>query len=157
MNPIQIFEVCGAAVAHVAARGSLRGAMRGRRAVVVALMAALILAGPTAAWAESRSQAIAKDGGLGFGAALATLVYAPVKVVYATGGLIVGGLAWAFSGGDSEVAAVVFTPSLRGDYVITPEHLNGKQRFEFFGRDERNADPEQTDVAAAPDAWSSDW
>jgi hypothetical protein len=149
MNPIQNWEVCWSALAH--------GARRGRRGLVVALAAALILAGPSAAFAESRSTAIAKDGGLGFGSAVATLVYAPVKLVYATGGLIVGGLAWAFSGGDSEVAAVVFTPSLRGDYVVTPDHLKGKRRFEFFGRDARQQGDERTDVASAPDQWSSGW
>ncbi|MGH0035550.1 MAG: hypothetical protein ACQGVK_11050 [Myxococcota bacterium] len=149
MNPIQNLEVCWAAFVH-GVRGS-------RRTLAVALAAALILAGPTAAWSESRSTAIAKDGGLGFGSALATVVYAPVKLVYATGGLIVGGLAWAFSGGDSEVAAVVFTPSLRGTYVLTPEHLKGKERIEFFGRDARQEDDGRTDVASAPDQWSSDW
>lgn len=130
----------------------------GRLGVVAVLAAALILGGATAASADSRSTAIAKDGGLGFGAAMATLVYAPIKLVYAAGGLVVGGLAWAFSGGDSEVAAVVFTPSLRGDYVVTPDHLNGKKRFEFFGRDARgNSMEDRTNVASAPESWSSGW
>jgi len=124
--------------------------------LAAAAVAALLLADPTLARAENRSMAIAKDAGLGAGAAVATILYAPVKLVYAAGGLVVGGLAWAFSGGDSEVAAVVFTPSLRGDYVVTTDHLQGKRRFEFFGR-ERTNQMDRTNVASAPDGWSEGW
>ena len=69
------------------------------------------------------------------GSAVVSLVYAPLKLVYAAGGLLVGGLAYAFSGGDAEVANVVLTPSLQGDYVISPRQLTGEEPFEFFGRD----------------------
>jgi len=112
-----------------AARASRRGGL-----LVAVLLAAAVGTAPAAASAEGAGE-LAKDAGLGVGTALASLVYAPVKLVYATGGLLVGGLAWAFSGGDSEVAKVVFTPSLRGDYVITSAHLAGEDRLEFFGRE----------------------
>ncbi|MEE9607226.1 MAG: hypothetical protein V3U03_05760 [Myxococcota bacterium] len=73
-------------------------------------------------------------GGMGALAALCSLVYGPIKIVYATGGLIFGSLAWALSGGDSEVLNAVLTPSVRGDYVVTPSHLRGDQPLEFIGR-----------------------
>jgi len=63
------------------------------------------------------------------------LVYGPVKLVYATGGLIVGAFAWAFTAGDTQVATKVFTRSLRGNYVVTPDHLTGERELIFIGRD----------------------
>lgn len=90
-----------------------------------------------------------KNVGVGVGSAFASLVYAPVKLCYAFGGLLVGGMAWAFSGGDNDVAMVVITPSVLGDYVVTPDHLTGEQSLEFFGRDPQYAE-ENLDVAAAP-------
>ncbi len=68
------------------------------------------------------------------GTFLATAIYSPVKLTYAFGGMVVGGLAWLFSGGDSDVAGVILTPSLRGSYVLTPEMLQGRDEIEFFGR-----------------------
>ena len=66
-------------------------------------------------------------------------------------GLVVGGLAWCFSGGDNNVAKVVLTPSVLGDYVVTPSHLTGEKTLEFFGRDpEYRDDDEIVDVAASP-------
>ena len=83
----------------------------------------------------ARAESKAAEAGLGAGAAVATLVYGPVKVVYATLGLVFGGFAWALSGGDSDVANAIITPSVRGDYVVTPEALRGERRLEFIGRD----------------------
>jgi hypothetical protein len=78
------------------------------------------------------------------------LIYAPIKLTYALGGLVVGGLAWAFSGGDSEVASIVLTPSVRGDYVVSRSQLLGKQEIEFFGRrPEYSPDDGWDDVSGA--------
>ena len=135
-------------------RGEGRGARRPGRLCAVAsasiLCAALALA-PASALAGETAE-ISKSAGIGVGSALASLVYAPVKLCYAIGGLVIGGLAWGFSGGDNNVAKVVLTPSLLGDYVITPDHLRGKATIEFFGRDPKyapDAQP-QVDVAASP-------
>ena len=90
-----------------------------------------------------------KGAGLGVASAVASLVYAPVKLIYALGGCIVGGLAWVFSGGDNDVARVVLTPSVLGDYVITTRHLKGEDSIEFLGRDPQYQE-EDLDVAAGP-------
>ena len=127
-----------------------------RRSLVVAC-AITILAAP-AAMAETDDAQMAKDAGMGLGSAMASLVYAPVKTFYAIGGVVVSGLAFAFSGGDAEVARVVLEPSVLGDYVITTDHLTGDRAIEFFGEQAevqyeeryREAEPE---VAAAPDGW----
>ncbi len=121
---------------------------RARRVALCVLLGALLTGAPGVAEA-GKSAEISKQAGLGFGSAVASLIYAPVKLCYAIGGLVVGGLAWAFSGGDNEVASVVLTPSILGDYVLTPEHLRGEKSIEFFGRDPDYI-PEDIDVAASP-------
>ena len=106
------------------------------RAVLLAFVLALaVQPGP----ARAADQNVAASGGLGALAALCSLVYGPLKIVYATGGLIFGSFAWALSGGDSDVMNAVLTPSVRGDYVVTPSHLRGQRPLEFIGRDPRDA------------------
>jgi hypothetical protein len=80
-------------------------------------------------------ESAAESGGLGAAAVLTSLIYGPVKLVYALGGLIVGGFAWPLSGGDSDVMWRIMNPAIRGDYVVTPAHLRGEQPLEFFGRE----------------------
>ena len=123
-----------------------RTARSPRAKIASAVLCGFLALAPLSASAED---SIPKNAGVGVGSAFASLVYAPVKLTYAIGGLIVGGLAWAFSGGDNDVAMVVLTPSVLGDYVITPQHLTGQDSVEFFGRDPKYAE-ENLDVAAAP-------
>ena len=121
---------------------------RGRiRSLALSALLCTLLAVPSVGWADGKE--MSKRAGLGFGSAIASLIYAPVKLCYALGGLVVGGLAWSFSGGDNEVAKVVLIPSTLGDYVLTPKHLVGDQPIEFFGRDP-DYYPEEIDVAASP-------
>ena len=49
-------------------------------------------------------------------------------------GLLVGGAAWGLSGGDAEVLDSVITAAVRGDYVVTPEHIRMERGLEFYGR-----------------------
>jgi hypothetical protein len=72
---------------------------------------------------------------LGSGSVLCSLVYGPAKLVYAGLGTIVAGSAWALAGGDSAVASPILNAAVRGDYVLTPDHLRGRQPIEFVGRD----------------------
>lgn len=75
----------------------------------------------------------AREAGVGVGAAFASLVYAPAKLVYATLGVVIGGIAWGLSGGDSEVKDAVIMPAVRGDYVVTPDIIRGQRKLEFVG------------------------
>ena len=79
------------------------------------------------------TEAAESDASFGIGAALSTVLYAPLKVTYAGAGLLFGGLGWALSGGDSEIARAVIQPAVRGDYVVTPAHLRGERRLRFVG------------------------
>ena len=67
-------------------------------------------------------------------AAVGTLVYSPLKIVYAASGLVVGSMAWLWSFGSRRVTRPIFNAALRGDYVLMPEHLTGKRKLRFVGR-----------------------
>jgi hypothetical protein len=106
----------------------------GRQMMMAGLVLALVGA-PSASFAGEEASKTGREGGLGAAAALSSLIYGPVKLIYATGGLVIGAFAWAFTAGDSEVAGQVFTRSLRGTYVITPDILTGEEELVFIGRD----------------------
>jgi hypothetical protein len=105
------------------------------RACVAALVCAAVMLAAPSAFAKDDAADMGREGGLGVTSAVATLIYGPLKVVYALGGVVVGGFAWAFTGGDTEVASTVFTRSIRGTYVITPEILLGEKPLQFIGRE----------------------
>lgn len=119
------------------------------RRFMTALLVVSLLGAPSAGFAASTAGETSREGGLGAAAALSTLIYGPVKLLYATGGLIVGGFAWAFTAGDSQVAEKVFTRSLRGTYVLTPDHLTGEREVVFIGRDLGEASGQAEAVASA--------
>ena len=101
---------------------------------VGALLACILVIGLQSGTARAAGESTGAAAGWGALSALTSLVYAPVKIVYATGGLIVGGFAWLLSAGDNDVMNAVLTPSVRGDYVVTPKHLRGEEPLEFIGR-----------------------
>lgn len=112
------------------------------RGLVLALALSFVLAAPARAEEVSEEEGV----GYGIGAALASVLYGPAKVVYAGVGSLVGGMAWAVTGGDTEVSTPIFESALYGDYVVTPEHLKGDRVLEFVGRP---SDTKQS-VAAPP-------
>lgn len=119
----------------------------------------LVVAGP--ARADDRgittedSRELATDAGVGAAAGLSSLVYAPAKIVYAIGGGVVAGLAYVVSGGDADVAKPILDASVKGDYVVTPEHIQGKRPLEFVGRPSSDRQL-QTAVSASPPEGTGD-
>lgn len=97
----------------------------------LALAAVLTVQGAPASAAQDD---VASEAGLGVASALITLLYGPAKIAYAGIGSLVSGAAWLLTGGDSEVASPIFTASVRGDYVVTPDHLTARRTLEFVGR-----------------------
>jgi hypothetical protein len=75
----------------------------------------------------------ASSAGMGAAAGLSTLLYLPLKAAFAIGGGIVGGLAYAFSGGNENAAKSIWTTSMYGTYIITPDHLRGDKPIRFLG------------------------
>lgn len=105
-----------------------------RRGALVAALALAVVAAPTAAWSQDD---MGTEAGVGAAAALSTLIYGPVKLTYALLGVVIGGTAWGLSGGDHQVFDAVISPSVRGDYVVTPSHIRMERGLEFYGQDPR--------------------
>ncbi len=91
----------------------------------------------TPAWSQSSStdtqQGTASGAGMQAASAVATILYFPLKAAFAIGGGVVGGLAYAFSGGSEQTAKNIWIPSMYGTYIITPEHLTGDRPVRFLG------------------------
>jgi hypothetical protein len=72
-----------------------------------------------------------EDAGMGTATVLANVLYMPTKLVYATLGGITGGFAYVLTGANYQVAERIWTPSLGGNYVLSPEQLRGNQPIYF--------------------------
>ena len=103
-----------------------------------------------AAWSQestgSASSANTEGGdtssaGMQVAAGASTLLYFPLKAAFAISGGIVGGLAYVFSGGNENAAKSIWTTSLYGTYIITPDHLQGNRPIRFLGVADSNDAP----------------
>src|SRR5688572_12800140 len=115
------------------------------------LLALCIFTTVPSAWSQENAAARTEGGdassaGMGAAAAVATILYFPFKAAFAIGGGIVGGLAYAFSGGNEQAAKSIWTTSLYGTYIITPDHLRGDRPIRFLGV----AEPDGSAQATAP-------
>jgi hypothetical protein len=79
-----------------------------------------------------------------------TLLYFPLKAAFAIGGAIVGGLTYAFTGGDEHAAKRVWTTSMYGTYIITPDHLRGDKPIRFLGVAEQDTSSQTSVPATEP-------
>ncbi len=84
-----------------------------------------------AAIAAETSESGTEGAGLQAASWVATIPYGAVKMAYALGGGIVGGLAWAWSGGNTEVAKAVWIPAMTGDSIVQPQNLTGEKPLHF--------------------------
>lgn len=101
---------------------------------LVTLGLVVALATPGAASAQDRlSSHDLKKSGVGLGTALTTLPYSIIKLCYAGGATVVGGLSWAFSAGDTSVFWSIVTPAWTGDWTVTEAHFLESKELEFIG------------------------
>jgi hypothetical protein len=101
-----------------------------------------LLAGSPAARADD---SLLREGGVGAASALLSLVYCPLKLVYAASGITLGSGSYLWTWGDRDAAMAVVNTAVGGDYVVTPEMLLGSADLRFTGQ------PVDTPaVAAAP-------
>ncbi len=70
-----------------------------------------------------------------------TIPYGAAKMVYSIGGGLVGGVAWAMTGGNMEVAKSIWIPSMTGDYIVQPQHLTGEKHLYFVGVSSESRQP----------------
>ncbi len=74
-----------------------------------------------------------KGVGVGAGTMAGNVLYVPAKLAYGLLGGIGGGAAWALTGGNTQVANTVWRSSLGGDYILTPDMIQGKEKVHFTG------------------------
>jgi hypothetical protein len=108
--------------------------MRFTSCLLVGVLAFGSLAPRIAAAQETRSAGA--EFGLGVASVVCTVGYGIVKTAYAIAGSTIGGLAWLATARDrDQTARGIIQPAVRGDYVVTPDHLTGQRALVFFGRD----------------------
>jgi hypothetical protein len=98
-------------------------------------MTAIVVAGlsvPAAAGAEEAKQA-GRDAGLGLATVVANIFYIPAKIGYAAVGGLTGGLTYALTAGNLDAAEKVWVASGGGDYVLSTNHLQGREKIHFSG------------------------
>ena len=110
---------------------------RRRRLARMAPVVAGILLAAAPAPAESRLVHIAREAGLGLGAAACTALYAPLKTFIGGSGIIVAASAWALTGGQRDPAMTIAERTLGGDWIVTQQHLRGERDFDVLGPEHR--------------------
>lgn len=126
--------------------------------VLVAVMGVLLLP-PGWAWAEdaTSSDEGSDETGIQVAAWALTVPYIIGKGAFALGGAVVGGLGYAFSGGNSDTAKTVWTKSIYGTYIIRPAHLRGEEPVYFLGKaDERPAEATPPPAQPTPEPAKSE-
>jgi hypothetical protein len=103
--------------------------------LAVALLCSGLLLAPNA---RGQSSGDESDQGTPVGAGLQavswllTVPYGAAKVGLAVLGATVGGLTYGLSGGNLQSAEAVWTTTMYGTYIITPEHLKGEKPVRFM-------------------------
>ena len=119
-------------------------------AAVFLLLALCIVTMVPSAWSQASAPPPSSEGteggtassaGMQAAAGFSTLLYLPLKAVFAIGGGLVGGLAYAFSGGNEQAAKSIWNTTLYGTYIITPDHLQGNRPIRFLGVVDSNDAP----------------
>jgi len=127
-----------------------REACRFKLAAVFLLLALCTVTMVPSAWSQASAPPPSSEGteggtassaGMQAAAGVSTLLYLPLKAVFAIGGGIVGGLAYLFSGGSEQAAKSIWNTTLYGTYIITPDHLQGNRPIRFLGVVDSNDAP----------------
>jgi hypothetical protein len=105
-------------------------------------LARVLTTAPTSAHAAGKEGGAISKFFVGIGAGLCTLVYTPLKVVYAVAAIPVSGLVYMWSVGNSEMSGRVMRSGTQGNFVLTPEHLRGNQSLAFVGPANDGPDPD---------------
>ena len=103
------------------------------RRTVVAVLIGVVLAVATPVSRASAAEKYIEELGLGMAAIGSNLFYVPAKFIYAVGGGMVGSLGYALTGGNLKAAHNIWSPSLGGTWVLTPEMMGGTKPILFSG------------------------
>jgi hypothetical protein len=119
------------------------------RSVAIVLMVTLmgltmIPPGSTLAEDQASSTDSSDDTGIQVASWALTVPYCIGKSAFAVAGSVVGGLGYAFSGGNSKTAESVWTTSVYGTYILRPAHLRGEEPIHFLGKaDSSQGEPDK--------------
>ncbi|TKS60429.1 MAG: hypothetical protein EWM73_03124 [Nitrospira sp.] len=102
----------------------------------------MIPPGSTMAQDQASSTDSSEGTGIQVASWLLTVPYCAGKSAFAIAGSVVGGLGYAFSGGNSETAQSIWTKTVYGTYILRPAHLRGEEPIQFLGKtDENQSEP----------------
>ena len=104
-----------------------------QKVTTVTAVALLIAWGGTPAIAADETGNSPSGAGLQAASWLATVPYGAAKVVYAVSGGLVGSLAWVMTGGNTDIAKAIWSPSMTGNYIVQPQNLTGDRALHFVG------------------------
>ena len=97
---------------------------------------------------NERTESTGSQYGLGAASVFLSIPYGLGKFLFATFGGLFGGFTYVFSGGNAKAAKSVWDTSMRGTYIITPDHLRGDKTVRFLGVP-REGDQSEPDSAPA--------
>lgn len=127
---------------NLASSDRSRAGSRFKLVAAVLLLALCTITMVPSAWSQEGTEGgSASSAGMQAAAGVSTLLYLPLKLAFAIGGGVVGGLAYAFSGGNEQAAKSIWTTSLYGTYILTPDHLQGNRPIRFLGVADSNDEP----------------
>ena len=112
---------------------SLTFMSRRRSVAIVTTVALLIALGGNTAIALAEDVETPSGAGLQAASWLATVPYGAAKVIYAVSGGLVGGLAWVMTGGNTDIAKAIWSPTMTGHYTVQPQNLTGDRALHFVG------------------------
>ena len=114
--------------------------IRSFAAVLIVTAMGLTMIQPGVALAQDQASGSDSSEGTGIQVAswLATIPYCIGKSAFAVAGSVVGGLGYAFSGGNTNTAQTVWTRSVYGTYILRPAHLRGEEPIHFIGQADEN-------------------
>ena len=127
-----------------------RARRRWLAAIAIAVAIGLVPS-PVSAEAEAEGEGEEQEGGaavatffMGMTSGLLTLVYTPLKLVYATAAIPLAGATYLWSVGNTEMAVRVMRSGTQGTFVLTPEHLTGAASLDFVGAADEGPPEDET-------------
>ena len=102
--------------------------------IVIAILAVAVCLAPVA-WAAEAGDGDnpSADVGLGVASVLCSIPYGAAKIGLAVLGGVTGAFAYVLSGFDKQAADAVWYTTIAGDYLVTPDNLQGKKALRFTG------------------------
>lgn len=106
-------------------------------------------------WSQETAPSNSEGGnpssaGMSATAALLSIPYFVCKGAFAIAGGIVGGLTYAFTGGNENAAKSVWVTSMYGTYWLSPDHLRGDKPIRFLGVADQEIPAQSTEPTMEP-------